>query len=41
VNDHLARLKIDYTRFLTAHPPNPDPGRPLTRDDVMKAVGTN
>jgi hypothetical protein len=39
VNGELNRLKIDYTRFLTAHPPNPDPGRPLTRDDVMKAAG--
>jgi glyoxylase-like metal-dependent hydrolase (beta-lactamase superfamily II) len=41
VHDTLTRLKVDYTRFMTAHPPNPDPGRPLTRDDVMKAVGTN
>jgi glyoxylase-like metal-dependent hydrolase (beta-lactamase superfamily II) len=39
VNQELNRLKIDYSRFLTAHPPNPDPGRPLTRDDVMKAAG--
>ena len=41
VNDAATRLKLDYTRFLTAPPPNPDPGRPLTRDDVLKAVGTN
>ena len=41
VHDTLTRLKVDYNRFLTAHPPNPDPGRPLTRDDVLKAVGTN
>jgi glyoxylase-like metal-dependent hydrolase (beta-lactamase superfamily II) len=41
VSDTLTRLKLDYNRFLTAHPPAPDPGRPLTREDVMKAVGTN
>ena len=41
VHDALTRAKADYNRFLTAHPPNPDPGRPLTRDDVLKAVGTN
>jgi glyoxylase-like metal-dependent hydrolase (beta-lactamase superfamily II) len=39
IHEGLTRLKIDYSRFLTAHPPNPDPGRPLTRDDVVKAVG--
>jgi glyoxylase-like metal-dependent hydrolase (beta-lactamase superfamily II) len=38
VNGALNRLKIDYTKFLTAHPPAPDPGRPLTRDDVAKAA---
>ena len=31
------RLKLDYTAWLPAHPPNPD--RPLTKADVMKAVG--
>lgn len=31
------RLKLDYTVWLPAHPPNPD--RPLTKDDVAKAVG--
>jgi glyoxylase-like metal-dependent hydrolase (beta-lactamase superfamily II) len=33
----LDRLKLDYTVWLPAHPPNPD--RPLTKDDVAKAVG--
>jgi glyoxylase-like metal-dependent hydrolase (beta-lactamase superfamily II) len=33
----LDRLKLDYTAWLPAHPPNPD--RPLTKDDVAKAVG--
>jgi glyoxylase-like metal-dependent hydrolase (beta-lactamase superfamily II) len=33
----LDRLKIDYTTWLPAHPPNPD--RPLTKADVMKALG--
>ena len=33
----LDRLKLDYTTWLPAHPPNPD--RPLTKDDVAKAVG--
>src|SRR5688572_11628361 len=41
VHNTLTRLKVDYARFMTAHPPNPDPGRPLTRDDVVKGVGTN
>src|SRR5687767_10887762 len=41
VHDTLTRLKVDYNRFMTAHPPNPDPGRPLTRDDVVKGIGTN
>jgi glyoxylase-like metal-dependent hydrolase (beta-lactamase superfamily II) len=36
-NDTLTRLKVDYTSWIPAHPPNPD--RPLTRDDVMKAAG--
>ena len=31
------RLKLDYTVWLPAHPPNPD--RPLTNADVAKAVG--
>jgi hypothetical protein len=38
VNETLNRLKLDYNRFITTHPPNPDPGRPLTRDDVTKAA---
>jgi hypothetical protein len=38
VNDTVSKLKLDYAVFLTAHPPNPDPGRPLTRDDVTKAL---
>ena len=33
----LDRLKLDYATWLPAHPPNPD--RPLTKDDVAKAVG--
>jgi hypothetical protein len=33
----LDRLKLDYSVWLPAHPPNPD--RPLTNDDVIKAVG--
>jgi glyoxylase-like metal-dependent hydrolase (beta-lactamase superfamily II) len=40
VNDAVTKLKLDYSVFLTAHPPNPDPGRPLTRDDVTKALAT-
>jgi glyoxylase-like metal-dependent hydrolase (beta-lactamase superfamily II) len=40
VNDAVTKLKLDYNVFLTAHPPNPDPGRPLTRDDVTKALAT-
>ena len=40
VNDTVSKLKLDYNLFLTAHPPNPDPGRPLTRDDVTKALAT-
>ena len=31
------RLKLDYTTWLPAHPPNPD--RPLTKADVMAAAG--
>ena len=40
VNDTVTKQKLDYNLFLTAHPPNPDPGRPLTRDDVTKALAT-
>ena len=40
VNDTVSKQKLDYNLFLTAHPPNPDPGRPLTRDDVTKALAT-
>jgi glyoxylase-like metal-dependent hydrolase (beta-lactamase superfamily II) len=35
----LNRLKLDYNTWLPAHPPNPD--RPLTKADVMAAVGTS
>jgi glyoxylase-like metal-dependent hydrolase (beta-lactamase superfamily II) len=31
------RLQLDYTTWLPAHPPNPD--KPLTKADVMAAVG--
>jgi glyoxylase-like metal-dependent hydrolase (beta-lactamase superfamily II) len=33
----IDRLKLDYSTWLPAHPPNPD--RPLTKADVMAAVG--
>ena len=33
------RLKIDYTSWIPAHPPNPD--KPLTKADVTAATGTN
>jgi glyoxylase-like metal-dependent hydrolase (beta-lactamase superfamily II) len=33
----LDRLKLDYTTWLPAHPPNPD--RPLTKADVVAAAG--
>jgi glyoxylase-like metal-dependent hydrolase (beta-lactamase superfamily II) len=32
------RLKLDYHTWMPSHPPNPD--RPLTRADVMSAVGS-
>ena len=35
----INRLKLDFNTFIPAHPPNPD--RPLTRDDVMKAAAGN
>ena len=34
--DALTRLKLDYTTWIPAHPPNPD--RPLTRADVEAAA---
>jgi glyoxylase-like metal-dependent hydrolase (beta-lactamase superfamily II) len=34
----LNRLKLDYSAWIPAHPPNPD--RPLTRSDVTAAAGT-
>ena len=34
----INRLKLDFTMWIPAHPPNPD--RPLTRADVMAAAGT-
>jgi hypothetical protein len=39
--DAIDRLKLDYTGWIPAHPPNPD--KPLTKADVMSAVkaGTN
>ena len=33
----IDRLKLDYQTWLPAHPPNPE--RPLTKADVMAAVG--
>jgi glyoxylase-like metal-dependent hydrolase (beta-lactamase superfamily II) len=33
----IDRLKLDYNTWLPAHPPSPD--RPLTKADVMAAVG--
>ncbi len=35
----LNRLKLDYSAWIPAHPPNPD--RPLTKADVLAAAGTN
>ena len=35
----INRLKLDFNTWIPAHPPNPD--KPLTRADVMAAVGTN
>jgi glyoxylase-like metal-dependent hydrolase (beta-lactamase superfamily II) len=35
--DALNRLKLDYNAWIPAHPPNPD--RPLTKADVLAAVG--
>ncbi len=34
----LNRLKLDYTTWMPAHPPNPD--RPLTKADVLAAAAT-
>jgi glyoxylase-like metal-dependent hydrolase (beta-lactamase superfamily II) len=34
----LAKLNLDYTTFIPAHPPNPD--RVLTREDFNKAAAT-
>ncbi len=33
----LNKLKLDFNGWIPAHPPNPD--KPLTRADVMAAVG--
>jgi glyoxylase-like metal-dependent hydrolase (beta-lactamase superfamily II) len=38
VNDTLTKLKLDYSSWIQAHPPNPD--KPLTKADVVAAVGT-
>jgi glyoxylase-like metal-dependent hydrolase (beta-lactamase superfamily II) len=35
--ENLDRLKLDFSTFVTVHPPVPD--RPLTRADLMGAVG--
>jgi glyoxylase-like metal-dependent hydrolase (beta-lactamase superfamily II) len=37
VTGTVDRLKLDYGTWMPAHPPNPD--RPLTKDDVTKALG--
>jgi glyoxylase-like metal-dependent hydrolase (beta-lactamase superfamily II) len=34
----INRLKLDYTLWIPAHPPNPD--RPLSKTDVMAAAAT-
>jgi glyoxylase-like metal-dependent hydrolase (beta-lactamase superfamily II) len=34
----INKLKLDFNAWIPAHPPNPD--KPLTRADVMAAVGT-
>jgi hypothetical protein len=34
--DALTRLKLDYTTWIPAHPPNPD--KPITRADVEAAA---
>ena len=34
---NLDRLKLDFTQFITVHPPVPE--RPLTRADLMGAIG--
>jgi glyoxylase-like metal-dependent hydrolase (beta-lactamase superfamily II) len=41
LQQNIDRLKLDYDRFITVHPPVPD--RPLTRADVQAALrsGTN
>jgi len=38
VNETLTKLKLDYSSWIQAHPPNPD--KPLTKADVLAAVGT-
>ena len=35
----INKLKLDFNSWIPAHPPNPD--RPLTRDDVMKAASSD
>jgi glyoxylase-like metal-dependent hydrolase (beta-lactamase superfamily II) len=37
VASRVDALKLDYETWLPAHPPNPD--RPLTKADVVKAIG--
>ena len=38
VSETLTKLKLDYNSWIQAHPPNPD--KPLTKADVVAAVGT-
>jgi glyoxylase-like metal-dependent hydrolase (beta-lactamase superfamily II) len=38
-NETLNKLKLDYSTWIQAHPPNPD--KPLTKADVVAAAGTN
>jgi glyoxylase-like metal-dependent hydrolase (beta-lactamase superfamily II) len=37
-NETMNKLKLDYNSWIQAHPPNPD--KPLTKADVVAAVGT-
>ena len=35
--DNFDRLKLDYDRVVSVHPPNPD--RPITRAEIMASIG--
>jgi glyoxylase-like metal-dependent hydrolase (beta-lactamase superfamily II) len=35
--ENIDRLKLDFASYIAVHPPNPD--RPLTRNDLLGAVG--